>query len=70
MGAERMDRRAFAPVQHPVLDAGRICCQTHLATQRIQFPHQMALSRAADGRIAGHITHCVQIDGEQNGGKA
>ena len=55
---------AFAPVQHPVLDAGLVCGLGHFAAQRVQLPHQMTLSRAADGRVAGHVAHCVQIDGK------
>ena len=70
LGTERMDRGALAPVQHPVLDAAGICRQAHFAAQSIQFPDQMALAGAADGGIAGHIAHCVQIDGKQDGVQA
>ena len=30
----------------------------------------MALAGAADGGVAGHIAHCVQVDGEAEGAKA
>ena len=67
LGTKRMHSRAFALVQHPVLDAGRIRSHTHLATQSVQFPNQMALAGATDGGIAGHIAHRIQIDGKEDG---
>ena len=63
---ERMHRRPLAPVEHPVLDAGRVCRLAHLAAQSVQLPDQMTLARAADGRVAGHIAHGVQINGEDD----
>ena len=36
----------------------------HLAPQGVQLPHQMALAGAADGGVAGHVAHRVQVDGE------
>ena len=62
-----MDGRAFAPVQHPVLDTGMVGRRAHLAPQRVQLPHQVSLSGAADGGVAGHISHGVQVDGKENG---
>ena len=67
LGPEGMDRGTLAPVQHPVLDAAMVRSQTHLAAQGIQFPDQMALAGAADGRITGHIAHGIQIDGKEDG---
>ena len=67
LGAEGMDGRTFAPVEHPVLDAGMIGRRAHLAPQRVQLPHQVSLAGAADGGVAGHIPHGVQIDGKENG---
>ena len=55
---------ALAPVQHPVLNAGLVRRLGHLAAQSVQLTHQMALSRAADGRVAGHVAHRIQIDGK------
>ena len=70
LGPQGMDRRAFAPVEHPVLNAAMVRRNTHLAAQGIQLPHQMSLARAADGRVTGHIAHGVQIDGKQDGVQA
>ena len=54
----------LAPVQHPVLDTGPVGGLCHLAPQGVQLPHQMALAGAADGGVAGHVAHRVQIDGK------
>ena len=61
-----MDGRAFAPVQHPVLDAGFVGGHAHFPAQRVQLPHQMSLAGSTDGGVTGHIAHRVQIDGKQN----
>ena len=66
LGPQGMDCRAFAFIQHPVLDAGVVCGNTHLPAQRVQLPDQVALAGAADGRIAGHIAHRVQRHGKQH----
>ena len=70
LGPQRPHRRALAPVQHPVLDAGPVGSLGHLAAQRVQLPHQVALAGAADGGVAGHVAHGVQVDGEHNGFQA
>ena len=62
-----VDCRALAPVEHPVLDAAVICRHAHFAAQGVQLPNQVTLAGAADGRIAGHVAHRVQVDGEKNG---
>ena len=67
LGPEGPDRRPLAPVQKPVLDAGLVRGPAHLAPQGVQLPHQVALPRAADGRVAGHVAHRVQVDGEAQG---
>ena len=66
LGTEGVDRRSFPQVQHPVLDAGGVRRLAHLAPQGVQLPHQMALARASYGRIAGHVPHCIQIDGKDH----
>ena len=65
--AQGVDGRALAQVQHPVLDARAIGRLRHLAAERVELAHEMALPRAADGGIAGHIAHCVQVDREAHG---
>ena len=54
LGARAAHGRAFAAVQDAELDAAGIGDAAHEAVQGIDFPHQMALAEAADGRIAGH----------------
>ena len=63
-------RRALAPVEHPVLDAGFVRRPAHFAAEGVQLPDQLALARAADGGIAGHVAHRVQIDGEAHRAQA
>ena len=67
LGPERVDRRSLPQIQHPVLDAGLVRRPGHLAAQGVQLPHQMALAGAADGRVAGHVAHAVQVHGEAQG---
>ena len=63
---ETPDGRAFPQIQQAVLDAAFVGSLGHFAAQRVQLPHQMALPRAADGGVAGHIAHGVQIDCKDN----
>ncbi len=61
---QRPDRGPLAAVQKAVLDAGAVGGLCHLAAERVQLAHKMALARAADGGVAGHIAHRVKVDGE------
>ena len=65
--AQRMDRRAFAAVEHAILNTSRIGSPRHFTAQRINLAHQMAFCRAADSRIARHVADRVQIDGKTSG---
>ena len=67
LGTQGPDGGTLAPVEQPVLDTGLVRGLAHLAAQRVQLPDEMALSGAADGGVAGHIAHRVQIDGEAQG---
>ena len=64
LGPEGVHRRPLTQVQHPVLDAGLVRRLGHLAPQSVQLPHQMALAGTANGRVAGHVAHTVQIHRE------
>ena len=55
---------AFALVQHPALQIGGVCRQTHHAAQRVHLPHQRALGGAADAGVAGHIADGIQTHGK------
>ena len=50
-----MHRRAFAAVEHAVLNARRIGCMPHFAAEGINLAYEMTLCRAADGGITGQI---------------
>ena len=65
--AQRVHRRTFAAVEHPVLDAGLIGRTRHLAAERVELAHKMSLARAADGGVAGHIADGIHIDGKADG---
>jgi len=65
--AQGVDSRALAQVQHPVLDARAIGRLRHLAAERVELAHEMALPRTADGGITGHIADRVQIDRKHDG---
>ena len=67
LGPEGPHRRPLPPVEHPVLDAGPVGGLRHLAPQGVQLPDQVALAGAADGGVAGHVAHRVQVDGEADG---
>ena len=67
LSTQGMDGGTFAPVEHPVLDAGFVGSQRHLTAQCIQFSHQVTLSCAADGGVTGEVGNGIQIDGKQNG---
>ena len=56
------DRRAFAGIQEPELDAGLIRQEAHDAPQGIDFFDQMTFGQPADRRVAGHVGHGVQVE--------
>ena len=65
--AQRVHGRPFAAVEHPVLDAGLIGRARHLAAERIELAHEVALARTADGGVAGHVADGVHMDGKADG---
>ena len=67
LGPESLYRIALAGVQHPHLDAGFIGCQSHLSSQGVDFPDQMAFGWSPHGRIAGHQGNIVHGQGGQQG---
>ena len=60
--AEGVDGGALTEVQHAVLDARAVGSLCHFPAQRVKLPYQMALARAADGGVAGHVADGVEID--------
>ena len=67
LSAEGMHRRAFAAVEHTALQEGGVRRLSHLAAESVDLTHQVTLSGAADGGIAGHIAHPVHINGKYDG---
>ncbi len=62
--AQGVHRRPLSEVQHPVLDAGFVRRAGHLAPQGVQLPDEVALARAAYGRVAGACSHRVEVYGK------
>ena len=67
LSTKGMNCGAFTAVEHPELNAGPVCRLAHFAAQGINLPDQMAFAGAADGGVAGHVAHGIQIDGKDNG---
>ena len=65
--AQGVHGRALAPVEHPILDAAGVGGLAHFAAKGVQLADKMPLARSADGGVAGHVAHGVEIDREQNG---
>ena len=53
-------RQAFAGVEHARLDERIVDGAAHFAAERVNFAHQMSLTRAADGGVAGHEGDGIQ----------
>ena len=70
LGAQGIDGGAFAAVEHAVLDACTVGRTGHFAAERVQLAHELPLAGAADGRIARHIAHAVEVDGKADGVQA
>ena len=66
LGAQRVDGGTLASVEHTILDAAGVGGTRHLPAQGVQLADEMSLARAADGGIAGHIAHGIQIDGKNH----
>ena len=64
LGAQGMDGRTLAAVEHAALQKAFVGRAAHFAAEGVNLPDEMALCRPADGRVAGAIAHRVHIDGE------
>ena len=60
LSARSLNRRAFAPIQKPKLNPGRIGGLAHDAAEGVYFPHQMTFADAADRRVARHFADGVE----------
>ena len=65
--AARPDGRSLARVEKAELDSGFVDRQRHLAAQRVDLAHQMALADPADRRIARHLADMVQVKRQHQG---
>jgi hypothetical protein len=62
-----LDGGALASVQQTKLDAGTVSHAAHHAVQGINFPDQVALSKPANRRVAGHGTNRLSPQGHKCG---
>ena len=65
LGTRPAHSRALAAIQQLEVDAGHIGGPTHQAVQCIDLADEMALSYAADRRIARHLADRPDLVGEQ-----
>ena len=64
------DGRALARIQGAELDAGPVDRSRHGAAQSVNFPRQVSLADAADGRIAAHLAERSDVLGDEKGAGA
>ncbi len=57
----RTHARPLARIEHAELDARGVRVQPHDAAQRIDLPHHLPLRLPADGRVAGHLPHGIEV---------
>ena len=62
--------RALAGIEEAKLDSGFVDRERHLAAERVDFTHQMALADAADGGIARHLADMVEVEREHQRARA
>ncbi len=67
LGAGRVHGRALGAIEHAKLDSRCIDDFAHLAAEGVNFPNDLSLGDAADGRVAAHLRHRVGIHGKQGG---
>ena len=58
--AQGVNGRSLARVEQAPLDARPICCDAHLAAERVDLADEVALAGATDGWIARHHGDVVQ----------
>lgn len=68
LGAVALHGGALRGVEHAELDAGGVDDLRHLAAQRIDLAHHVALADAADGGVARHEGDVVEVQREEQGG--
>ena len=57
----RANGRPLARIQRTKLDAREVNCLRHRTAQCVDFPGQMALADAADGRVAAHLAQRCDV---------
>ena len=61
LSARRTDARPLSPIEHSHLDRGGVGIQTHHTTECIDLTNHLPFGLAADGRVARHLRHGIEI---------
>ena len=61
LGPRRLDSRPPCLIQNAELDHGTVNDFCHFSTQSIDFPNDISLCQAPDGRVAGQLSDCVNV---------
>ena len=67
LGSQGLHGRTLAGIQHLDLHGRRVRGLAHLPAEGVDLPHQLALSQAADGGVAGHLPDFRRIEGYEGG---
>ena len=67
LGAQGADGRALAGIQLANLNLGAVGVAAHLAAERVDLTHQVALGRPADRGVAGHLGNSGEAGAQQRG---
>ena len=64
--AFRVNRRALAEIERSRLEHHHIGDASHFTAERVYFKDEVTLAGAAYRRVAGHIRHGVERQGEKH----
>jgi hypothetical protein len=67
LGARRPNGRTFLEIKHPELQTSQVRGPGHFSPQGVYLASEVPFCKATDCRIAGHLTDCVSVDGQQQG---
>jgi len=70
LGSRSLDCRPAAPIQHSILNAGGVNDPSHQSAERIYLPDEMALGNPSNGRVAGHLSDQIEIEGNDSCSRA
>ena len=63
--AQRLHGGPLAGIEQAHLDEGAVGVAAHLAAERVDLAHEMALGRPADRGVAGHQRDAIEVHRQQ-----